>query len=142
MDWTSHRTIQTVAGYLGDCAGLWDSGEEFTWLVTLRSVDRAIGGISCRVNGHKADFGYVLNRQFWRRGIGTEAASAVLEFLAALPGLHRVWATCDTENVASAALLEKVGLAREGVLRCWAVRPNISAVPRDAFVYGKVVHER
>jgi RimJ/RimL family protein N-acetyltransferase len=45
---------------------------------------------------------------------------------------------CDVENVASARVLEKAGLAREGVLRRWSVKPNVGPGTRDAFIYAKV----
>jgi RimJ/RimL family protein N-acetyltransferase len=84
------------------------------------------------------DFGYVLHRQYWRRGIATEAARAVVAWVSTLEPVYRLWATCDIDNLASLRVLEKAGLSREGILRCWAIRPNISQQPRDAFVYAKV----
>jgi [ribosomal protein S5]-alanine N-acetyltransferase len=48
------------------------------------------------------------------------------------------WATCDSDNLASARVLEKIGLMREGVLRRHTIRPNISPIPRDVFIYAKV----
>ena len=94
--------------------------------------------ISCRLRAHRADFGYVLNRAWWRRGLGTEAATAVVDWASRLEHVHRVWATCDTANIGSARVLEKAGLTREGVLRRWDVKPNIGPEPRDAFVYARV----
>jgi ribosomal-protein-alanine N-acetyltransferase len=52
--------------------------------------------------------------------------------------VYRIWATCDTDNVASARVLEKAGLRREGTLHRWSVKPNIGPEPRDAFVFAKV----
>lgn len=52
-----------------------------------------------------------------------------------VPGVYRVWATCDTENLASVRVLEKTGLVLEGKLRRSMVRPNLSEKPRDTFVY-------
>jgi RimJ/RimL family protein N-acetyltransferase len=49
-----------------------------------------------------------------------------------------VWATCDVENLASVRVLEKLGLTCEGVLRRYAIRPNLSPTPRDAFVYARI----
>jgi RimJ/RimL family protein N-acetyltransferase len=42
------------------------------------------------------------------------------------------------ENLASARLLESIGMKREGVLRRWIVHPNISDEPRDAVCYAIV----
>ena len=52
--------------------------------------------------------------------------------------IFRVRAVCDTANLASARVLEKAGLEREGILRRWIVHPNISSEPRDCFVYARV----
>jgi RimJ/RimL family protein N-acetyltransferase len=141
MDWPTHTIVGTVADWLEECASLWKSGAEFTWLIAPRSEDRTIGAISLRVAGYKADFGYVLNRHSWGRGLGTEAARAIVDLTAKIDGVYRLWATCDVENVASARVLEKAGLEREGILRRWAVRPNISSVPRDAYVYARIMRD-
>ena len=90
------------------------------------------------MRGHTADFGYALNRQCWGRGYATEAARTVTAWALSLPGVYRVWATCDTENLASVRVLEKTGLVLEGKLRRSMVRPNLSEKPRDTFVFAKV----
>jgi [ribosomal protein S5]-alanine N-acetyltransferase len=138
MDWQAHRSIDTVVEYIQTCTALWDSGEEYTWIMTLRATKVSIGGISIRFRGHMADFGYVLHRQYWGQGLATEAAAATVRLASSVQGIHRIWATCDTENLSAARVLEKAGLSQEGTLRRWAVRPNISQEPRDAFVYSKI----
>jgi len=54
------------------------------------------------------------------------------------PSVLRVGAVCDIDNQRSARLLERAGFEREGVLRSWAVHPNISAIPRDWYSYSKI----
>jgi [ribosomal protein S5]-alanine N-acetyltransferase len=58
-------------------------------------------------------FGFVLNRAYWGRGYATEAARAVMDCAFREVGLHRLCATCDTRNLASAHVLEKLGMRRE-----------------------------
>jgi ribosomal-protein-alanine N-acetyltransferase len=82
--------------------------------VVLRSEDRLIGG--CAI--HPATWiGYVFNRACWGRGYATEAARALLALGFDGLGLHRVTATCDPQNLASARVLEKSGMQLEGRLR-------------------------
>jgi RimJ/RimL family protein N-acetyltransferase len=116
----------------------WDAGTEYYWIITLAHDDRAIGAVSTRVDRHAADVGYLLDRRHWGHGYATEAARAIVDWAFSVPALHRVWATCDTENLASARVLEKLGMVREGTLRRAIVRPNISPEPRDAFIYARV----
>jgi len=47
-------------------------------------------------------------------------------------------AVCDVENIASARVMEKAGLSREGVLRRWLVHPNLGPEPRDCYGYARV----
>jgi ribosomal-protein-alanine N-acetyltransferase len=138
MDWPTHTSIETAKEYLRECSPRWESESEYDWMITLRDEQSVIGGISIRIRGHLADFGYILNRLYWGRGLATEAANAVVTWAWSLDCIYRVWATCDAENFSSARVLEKIGFIREGVLRSWAIRPNISQKPRDAFVYSKV----
>ena len=137
-DWPIRTTIEPLIEFLRDRAARWEAGEEFHWIITLPSEDRAIGGISCRVEKHSAEVGFLLNRAYWNKGFATSAARAIVAWALSIPSIWRVWATCDTENVASVRVLEKAGLLREGTLRRWAVRPSISNQPRDAFIYARV----
>jgi RimJ/RimL family protein N-acetyltransferase len=60
--------------------------------------------------------GYSLARQYQGHGYMTEAARALLGYAFATLGLHRVVATVDTRNGPSIALLERLGMRREGHL--------------------------
>ena len=97
-----------------------------------------IGSMCVPVRKHAADFGYIVNPQYWNRGYATEASSAIMRWLESESGIQRIWATCDVDNLASARVLEKLGLVREGLLRRSTVRPNISELPRDAWMFAKV----
>ncbi|MGA8195286.1 MAG: GNAT family protein [Acetobacteraceae bacterium] len=66
----------------------------------------------------------------------TEALSAAVAWARTTQRLHRLWAVCDVDNRASARVMEKSGLVFEGVLRRWAIHPNIADVPRDCACYA------
>jgi RimJ/RimL family protein N-acetyltransferase len=137
MEFRTHTEMRTVHEFLQGCAPRWASGEEFCWALTLKGDDRAIGTIACRIRGRALDFGYVLNRRYWGRGLATEAARFVVTWASELPVIDRIWAVCDAENLASARVLEKAGLDREGLLRRQTVRPNMGPEPRDTLVYAR-----
>jgi ribosomal-protein-alanine N-acetyltransferase len=138
MVWPTHIEMKESLAFLEACGPRWESGDEYCWVITITPEDRVIGAIGCRVREYTADFGYVLNRTYWGRGYATEAARAVVTWLKNLPGLYRIWATCDAENLASARVLEKTGLSCEGRLRRSTIRPNLSSTPRDTFVFAWV----
>ena len=94
--------------------------------------------IDLRIEGHRADFGYVLGRDYWGQGYATEALQAVVEYALSQDSIVRVWAVCDVENTASARVMEKAGLKREGILRKYIINPHISDEPRDCYCYSIV----
>lgn len=61
--------------------------------------------------------GYALRKQFWGRGLATEAASLLVSFGFDQLRLHRVHASVAPANQASIRVLEKVGLRYEGHAR-------------------------
>lgn len=109
--------------------------------VVLKAEEHLIGSIELTVvspEDRGGWIGYCLTRRFWGKGYATEAARAIIAFGFKELGLHRIFATCDVENVASARVLEKIGMRREGQLRehKWARRRW-----RDSFLYAILDHE-
>lgn len=98
--------------------------------------DLPIGCIACRIKDHSADFGYFLARSAWGKGYAAVAAGLLVDWLKEQADIHRVWAKTDAMNARSSALLERLGLRREGVLRMATYRPNIGGLSRDMVVYG------
>jgi RimJ/RimL family protein N-acetyltransferase len=137
MEWRTQIDIGQTVEFIETCETRWESGEEFCWVVMTQPMSRALGAIACRVRGHAVDFGYVINRKAWGQGYATEAAWAVAAWTISLPGIYRVWATCDAENRASIRVLEKIGLSLEGRLRRCTIRPNLSMIPRDTLIFAK-----
>lgn len=70
----------------------------------------------------KADVGVVVNAQYWRKDIGSEALQRVLAFCFDDLSLQRVQGLPITENAAACRMLEKCGMQREGTLRRYAMQ--------------------
>ena len=88
--------------------------------IVLKENDKLIGSCGIHVsdpNNQEGWVGYCLDRHFWGQGYGTETAKALLRFGFDQLNLHRIFALCDPGNAASAHVLEKVGMQREGHLR-------------------------
>ncbi len=88
--------------------------------IARRDDGRLIGNCGLRVNSpenREANIGYELNPEEWGQGFATEAASAIVEFGFDTLGMHRIWAECNAENVASSRVLTKLVMQREARLR-------------------------
>lgn len=92
----------------------------YEFAMTDRISGELIGGCGIRISAVEprvGDFGYILRRDCWGRGLATECAAELVRLGFEDHNLHRMWATCDVENTASANVLRKAGLQLEGTLR-------------------------
>jgi RimJ/RimL family protein N-acetyltransferase len=140
LSWRYYTEIEPLREFLRGAVRTWETGagSHFPWKLFLRDTDRLVGSIGVSFDQHGAMLGYVLGRAHWGQGLMTEAVRYVAAWALAQPPIYRVWAFCDAENPASARVMEKAGLEREGLLRRWHVCPTIGPEPRDCLIYAKV----
>ncbi len=138
LTWRPSTAVDQTYSFLRRCEARWESGESFPWVITMRGYDTPIGMLELRIQGHRADMGYVLAQAYWNRGYMTEAVRVVTEWALSQASIFRVWAVCDVENVASVRMLKKAGFQQEGILRRWIIHPNIGDEPRDCYCYAVV----
>lgn len=131
------QTLDDVEAFVKRAVSGWEAGTILTWAITLKPAATLIGMIDVRLESH-ANVGYVLAREYWNHGYMTEALRAVVRWAMEQPEIFRLWAVCDVENVASARVMEKAGMEREGTLRRWMILPNRSDLPRDCYCYSIV----
>jgi len=134
--WTPHKSLKETKHFLERCAEGWNADNNFSWAIIWKETNELAGMAGLRINAFKADLGYALARKFWGQGIATEAVSQIVNWTLAVPDIYRVWALCDVDNAASARVLEKVGMKREGILRRATMHANISDEPRDSYCYA------
>lgn len=95
-------------------------GGETRFRVIIEKDGESIGTIGMYLYSkeHKrAEMGYDLLKEHWGKGYITEAVGAMVSYGFNELGLERIEATVDSENVASARVLEKNGFQHEGTLR-------------------------
>ncbi|MBO0701821.1 MAG: GNAT family N-acetyltransferase [Candidatus Dormibacteraeota bacterium] len=106
------------------------------WELTACDGDQVIGSgrLSVRDPANRSgDIGYVVRRDRWGHGFGTAIAEELVAFGFRRLQLHRLWATCIADNVASARVLEKAGMRLEGRLRDHAL---LRGQWRDSLLYA------
>jgi len=136
--WRPHQGIADTEADIARCMAA-PPDRSRTYTPIGRDDGRALGAFELRQpEPHRLDCGYVLARAFWGRGLMTEALEQVTHWAMRQNGIWRIGAGCDVDNFASARVMEKAGLAREGLLRRWIIHPNVSSEPRDWLSYAKV----
>lgn len=80
-----------------------------------------------------ADMGWVLDKNYWRKGFVTEAAQAIIKVAKSL-GVKKMIAQCDSENIGSWRVMEKIGMKKhsDDGIRYNKSEPNLA---KTEFMY-------
>jgi RimJ/RimL family protein N-acetyltransferase len=97
-----------------------EEGDRIVLAVERREGGEVIGEISLiwrSVASRQGEVGYIFHPDFQHRGYAFEAVRAAMEMGFTELDLHRIYARCDTRNVASYHLMERLGMRREAHFR-------------------------
>jgi ribosomal-protein-alanine N-acetyltransferase len=115
------------------------------WRSIVRAIveqasGRLVGlcGIAILQGTEEGEIWYLIHPDSWGRGAATSAARELLKFGFTELGLHRIWACCLPENPASARVLEKAGLRREGYCH---KNLKIHGEWKDSYLYAILAEE-
>ena len=92
-------------------------GQGLQVAIELKAMNALIGDCYFTINvldHRQAEIGFTLSREYQGYGYATEAVSSFLNYAFHSLDLHRIIAITDCENIASVALLERLGMRREG----------------------------
>ncbi len=113
LPWFPHKTREETLRFLQDSVFAdYDKAIAYRYAVVLRSESRVIGYLSFLGIDEKersGDIGYGLLREYWGKGIMTEAVKALLFRLKA-DGFRYATATHDVQNPASGRVMQKCGM--------------------------------
>lgn len=118
--WDAHRSIYESRAYLRYILRQYKANDPSSWGIEHMESGRLIGTIGFMWWNHEnrsAEVGYSLSRDYWNKGIMTEALKAAIRFGFDEMQLHRIEAQHETSNPASGRVMEKAGMRHEGVLR-------------------------
>ncbi|HKR00203.1 MAG TPA: GNAT family protein [Pyrinomonadaceae bacterium] len=90
-------------------------GHWFTFALESKETGALVGHVALNTLANKqGEIGFTLAREFHGQGLAFEAATAVLGYAFRALGFHRIVGIADTDNGRSIALLERLGMRREG----------------------------
>jgi len=114
------KNIDETITFINMIADLREKNEIITWGITLKDEPKLIGTVvylNIKKEHHRAEFGYALHPDYWRKGIMHEVAEAVLAYGFNVMKLHSIEANINPENTGSQKLLEKCGFVREAYFK-------------------------
>jgi RimJ/RimL family protein N-acetyltransferase len=126
--------------WIGTLPQAFDSGEAAVFGITLHDGGELVGtcGLRLELPHARAEIGYWVGREYWGRGVATEAARAVIDYAFTRLGIRRVYAHFYTRNPASGAVMRKLGMTYEGRLRGHVLKWGVF---EDIELYGVLKEE-
>lgn len=110
LPWFPMKTRAAVAAYLhGVILPCYQKPIAYTYAVALKANNRVIGYVHINDIGGSNDIGYALCREFWHKGITSEACAGVVDRLRAV-NFPFITATHDVNNPYSGAVMKKLGM--------------------------------
>ena len=135
------NTEQDSGDYVALSVELATATPRLAFNLAIEHGGQLIGGCNLHIVSQaprQARIGYVLHPEYWRQGLATEAAGLLLALGFRELRLHRIEATCDPRNVASARVLQKAGMTLEGARRHDVL---VRGQWRDSLLFAILEHE-
>ncbi|MDE6936386.1 MAG: GNAT family N-acetyltransferase [Oscillospiraceae bacterium] len=109
LPWFPPRTMDdALAFYRERCESAYRQQRSYHFAICLKEDPAPIGYISVGTDDSH-DLGYGLRREFWRRGLVTEAGRAVIDQLKR-DGVPYITATHDVNNPRSGEVMRRLGM--------------------------------
>lgn len=137
MPWASEEpiTLDARVDLLRRFRGNFDLGTDFIYGIFDREETQVLGGtgLHTRRGPQTREIGYWIHGQHINHGLATESSEALVKVAFEVDKVVRVEIRCDPGNRASAAIPQKLGFTREGLLRG---DTDFRGVQRDTEVWG------
>lgn len=120
LSWQTHSDIEVSKEILKKMIDEYNSEENYNWAIEIKENGSVVGSIALMNsdnNIENCEIGYCISKDFWNKGIMTEAFSALISFAFKEVGFERITGRHHVDNIASGRVMEKCGLKYEGTLR-------------------------
>lgn len=111
MIWNAHKSIEETKAFVKSVLDGY-AKNPYHWVIVWNQTGLPIGSIGVQPNftDKACEVGYCLRRDFWRRGIMTEALTAALSFLMYEEGFEIITASHNILNPNSGKVMQKCGM--------------------------------
>lgn len=111
VSWSPHKSIEDTKALCKMWAEEYKSSDRYNWAIVFN--DKVIGNIDvCKIVDKNAFLGWQIDSTYWNRGIVTEAATAVRDFLFQKVGVSGIYASYIAENIGSGRVMQKIGMKK------------------------------
>lgn len=122
--WTRYQSLEEARADLDEYLTEYETKGMGAFGIEHQADQRLIGIATLsppHPHHRRAELGYTIARAYWGQGYATEAAQAVVDFGFEQMQLVHIEAVCLPGNVASARVLQKIGMRFEGLLHSYQI---------------------
>lgn len=107
-----NETIEETSQFLTHVTNEWEKDEPSFYEFAMMLGGVQIGHVSVYLNEQRTEgeLGWILNKNYWKKGYATEAAMAVKNFTINELRVYVLVAHCDYRNSSSYNVMKKIGL--------------------------------
>ena len=123
----TYKSLHDAQNYIDYVLTKYSKGEIAPWAIIHKKDNKMIGYIEfieIKEDHYWGEISYVFNRNYWGKGLGSEAVKEILNLAFNIFELNRVQARCINENIASYRIMEKVGMKYEGTSKEAMLKDN------------------
>ncbi len=116
--WDAHQSEFDTLEFLNTVYAAYNKNKAAPWGIELKETGKIIGTagfVNWEKENQKAEIGYVLSKDYWKKGIMTEVVKDIINFGFEKIGLTEISARSKPANVASQKVLIKCGLRYNGL---------------------------
>ena len=115
VSWDPHPDVEVTRNSIRNWVASYTNPNYYKWAICLKeNPEQVIGDISIVAMDEidsSCEVGYILGKNYWGRGMMTEAMTAVLDFCFTQAGFQKVRARYASLNPASGRVMEKAGMS-------------------------------
>ncbi len=98
-----------------------EANKHIGWVVAEKSNASGFVGMigfhRIKPEHHRAEVGYMIEKEYQGKGYGKEAVKAIIEYAFKEMNIHSIEADIDKDNIASERLLLSIGFVKEGYFK-------------------------
>lgn len=115
MMFAPNTTLCETKDFLSRVTNEWskDTPSFFEFAIVLNGLQIGAVSVYLQENPAEGELGWILNKQYQKKGYALEAAKALKNFALNTLHLKKITAQCDYRNEPSYRLMEKIGLKLE-----------------------------
>ncbi len=127
VTWYAHENTEETKKIVSMWIEEYNNEHTYNWIVVEKNSGEPIGNISVvkkSLRDSRCEIGYCYGKNWWKKGYGTEALKAVIEFLFNEVEFELITSDHLISNPASGRVMEKSGMKKVGLLPKWVINKN------------------